>query len=128
MGDGILPADLEWLERKANRARSEVQWFTVPEVLAGDEEQFSRLAEKWRAKEERYRRILAALTAEPSDYLCELEDIISDALHTLENEKASGTAFDEPGWVDGTLSALRSIAGTMEHMRSLRPPSDVPPP
>ena len=72
--------------------------------------------------------IVTALSArqEPDEYVMELENIVCDALHTLENEMTAGTRFDEPEWVRGTLAALRSIKGTMDD-RDPSPPSVATP-
>jgi hypothetical protein len=35
------------------------------------------------------------------------QEVIQDALHTLENEVSAGTRFDEPNWVSGTITLLR---------------------
>jgi hypothetical protein len=37
----------------------------------------------------------------------EMREAATDALHTLENEVASFTAFDEPDWVKGSIDLLR---------------------
>jgi hypothetical protein len=100
--------DVRWLERLVGGERYEViRDFPLP--LA--------------------RRILAALSArqEPDEYVMELENVVCDALHTLENEMTAGTRFDETEWVRGTLAALRSIKGTMDD-RDPNPPSDEPQP
>lgn len=113
-------ADIVWLEsevdkwqqaadRSEGRARA-----SKSEVYR---QQNARAARHFRSEVARLRRIIGYVRErEPNDdYICELEDIISDTLQTLE----TATGGTPPEWLRGTMAALRSIVSTMDARRAL---------
>lgn len=111
--------DLAWLESEAEKRESAADW---SERRARDStsefhrQQYVRDARRFGDEAGRFRRIIGSVREqEPSDYLCELEDIICDTLQTLE----AATGGTPPQWLSGTMAALRSIVSTMDARRAL---------